>query len=170
MAALTAIRRFASLTNRERCLVARACVSLVLVDIALRLFGFRRFVGQPSGRETTRSVRATDLQRAREYAHWIDLAARHHWVHAQCLHRSLVLDWWLRRERLSSNLRIGVLRDGTGVLGHAWVELAGQVVGDHATTVATFTPLFTSNTTTRHVLEPSPRTMISPDARKAYSS
>jgi hypothetical protein len=57
------------------------------------------------------------------------------------LQRSLVLNYWLRREGLPSELRIGVRKDGDALKAHAWVELGRHVVNDPVAAVAAFTPL-----------------------------
>ncbi len=59
----------------------------------------------------------------------------------QCLQRSLVLHRWLRQAGLSSELRVGVRKDGTELKAHAWIELEGQVVNDWPESVAQLTPL-----------------------------
>jgi hypothetical protein len=66
------------------------------------------------------------------------MAARHHVVPAHCLHRSLVLHAWLRREGLPSSLRIGVQKANGELRAHAWIELAGQVINDRPAAVAPF--------------------------------
>jgi hypothetical protein len=79
-----------------------------------------------------------ELYRARRYAYWLNIASRHHVVRARCLHRSLVLHHWLRRERMPSDLRIGVRKDNGTLKAHAWVELGGRVVSDSPSAVAAF--------------------------------
>ncbi len=64
---------------------------------------------------------------------------------ANCLQRSVVLWWFLRRRDLESELRIGVRRDPeTGALDfHAWLEHDGVVLndrGDVRERYATFEP------------------------------
>ena len=131
------------LSAADRWLLPRAFVGLVCVDLGLRVLTFQRLLalldrGRPAGRLEERSA---NLAKAQRYARSIDLAARHHRPRAQCLHRSLVLHAWLRRDGLPSELRIGVRRDGTALSAHAWVELDGEVVNDEAAWVARFAPL-----------------------------
>jgi hypothetical protein len=71
------------------------------------------------------------------------VAARSHVVEARCLHQSLALHAWLRRERLPSELRIGVRKSYDELIAHAWIELGGQVVNDGPDRVAEFSPLAT---------------------------
>lgn len=142
MTLVRAIRRLAGLSAADRRLVLRAYLWLGAVDLALRVFGFQRVVASapaPAGR--TEAVSPQAVRRARWYARRIDSAARRHVLRARCLHRSLVLHHWLRREGLPSELRIGVLKENEALKAHAWVELDGQVVNDRPGAVAPFTPL-----------------------------
>ena len=140
MGALHAVRRCRGLEGGERRLLARAWVALGIVDIALRVAGFRRVAerAHPPARCT---FSGTDLRRAHRYARWLEAASRHHLVRVRCLQRSLVLNYWLRREGLPSELRIGVRKDGDALRAHAWVELGRHVVNDPVAAVAAFTPL-----------------------------
>ncbi len=124
-------------------LVARAYVDLTRMAVALRRRGFQgvlaetEAIGVAEGRRQS-PPSARDLRRARRYGRRIAEAARIHPERPRCLHRSLVLDRWLRREGLPSELRIGVAKAGDTLRAHAWVELGGQVVNDHPAAVADF--------------------------------
>ena len=143
MTRIGGLRRVLALERAERRLLLRAFIALARVDLTLRVAGFRRLaararLGAPpaGGRDE-----AAALGRARRYARTIDMAARHHVVPARCLHRSLVLHEWLRRDGLPGELRIGVRKEGEALRAHAWVELDGQVVNDTPAAVAPFVPL-----------------------------
>ncbi len=45
-----------------------------------------------------------------------------------CLRQSLILFWLLRRRRLSTQLRIGVARNGESVSAHSWIEYQGRAL------------------------------------------
>lgn len=63
--------------------------------------------------------------------HLVAVAARQYsprW--ANCLKRSLVLWYLLRRQGISSDLRIGVRREQGEFQAHAWVEYQGRVLND----------------------------------------
>ena len=72
--------------------------------------------------------RATALDDARRLAWVIEVVARWGPWRANCLQRSVVLWWMLRRRGLAGELRIGVRRHPGGAPGsdeldfHAWVE------------------------------------------------
>lgn len=57
-----------------------------------------------------------------------------------CLRRSLVLYRELSARGAGPRLVVGFRRGDGGLEGHAWVTLAGGVVGDDAAHVASFTP------------------------------
>ena len=123
--------------------VARAFAQLLGVELSLRLTSFRRALDYAERNPPPNvSLGSEDLRRARMYVRWIDMAARHHFIRARCLHRSLVLHRWLREDGFPSVLRIGVRKDGARQLAaHAWVELEGIVLNDRPDTVAQFVPL-----------------------------
>ena len=60
------LRRYLALAGPERVLLTRAFVSLGVIDVALRIFGFRRIVerAQPLPSPVDRVIRLGDLQRA----------------------------------------------------------------------------------------------------------
>lgn len=141
MAVLRKLRRYLALPAEDRWLVARAFVALAVVDFGLRVLGYRRLADRMSRSARGRQGGPEDVARAQRYVRWLDVAARHHFVRAQCLHLSLALHEWLRREGLPSELVIGVRKDGDALQAHAWVEFGGYVVNDRARAVAPFTPL-----------------------------
>jgi hypothetical protein len=142
------IGRFAVLSSSDRWDLLRAFAWITLVDLGLRTVGFQRLVRQARAGSTRPELAESGSQahrRAHRYAHWIDVAARHHLVEARCLHRSLALHHWLRSEGLPSELRIGVHKAGDELKAHAWIELAGCVINDRPDAVAVFTPLATAD-------------------------
>ncbi|MEZ4516170.1 MAG: lasso peptide biosynthesis B2 protein [Chloroflexota bacterium] len=61
----------------------------------------------------------------------VDIVARRHPAYkATCLPQSLVLWHFLRQAGYPADLRIGVNKQDGGLIGHAWVELDGQVIND----------------------------------------
>ena len=61
--------------------------------------------------------------------------AHHHPCRPKCLHRSLILYFWLRRQGIFAQLEVGW---GDNI-GHAWVSYAGQVLND-SSDVTNLTP------------------------------
>jgi hypothetical protein len=138
---LRRLRRFVALSGADRSLLARAFVWLAIADVALRL----RLEGldgwATSSSRTPEPASAAAFARAARYARWLHTAANHHPLRAECLHRSLVLHWWLRREGVASSLQIGVRKEDGELRAHAWIELNGHVINDQPAAVARFTPL-----------------------------
>lgn len=139
---LRRLRRFLALKPMDRRIVLRAAIWLPGMDLALRVRGFQWLIQHaPTARPAQGGVQPEAVERARRYSRWLAAVSRHHIARARCLQRSLVLHYWLRQEGLPSELRIGVQRAGDGILGHAWVELDGQVVTDAPSAIAHFAPL-----------------------------
>jgi hypothetical protein len=139
---MTALARFRSLRRSDLKPLARAWISLAYIEFALRFRSFQRVLDEADSSQPTSVVaQPVEFARARAYARWIDMAARHHVVPARCLHRSLVLHRWLRYEGLPSALRIGVRKKDDGISAHAWVELGGEIINDRPDRVAAFATL-----------------------------
>jgi len=61
-----------------------------------------------------------------------------------CLSRSIVLWWRLRRRGLEPDLRLGVSLAGGTFAAHAWVEHEGQVLNDTGDVADRYQPLTTA--------------------------
>lgn len=69
-------------------------------------------------------------------------AARYGLFRPKCLARSLALQRLLERDGVQGSvIRVGVRRTDGRFAAHAWVELAGRVIGDDRETVAAYTDL-----------------------------
>ena len=138
-----ALRGFVSLGPTNQRVLLRALAWSAVVDVALRLAAYRQrtYLAQPAPGTLGAVPTHAEVRRAREYAHWIEVAARHGVVRAHCLHRSIVLYHWLRREGLSCELQIGVLLDHGRLKAHAWVDMGGEPVADSPNAIAAFTRL-----------------------------
>jgi hypothetical protein len=118
-------RKFLGLSPAERRLFLAAALLLPAVAVALRLVGLRRCQAAlarlaPGGR------RAVPPGRAADAARMVLAASRHAPCRADCLRRSLVLWWLLRRAGLPGELRLGVRKQDGQLEAHAWVELGGR--------------------------------------------
>lgn len=58
---------------------------------------------------------------------------------SNCLRQSLTLWTLLQWQGIAADLRIGMRRVGEKMESHAWLEVEGQVVGDHADIVQQYT-------------------------------
>jgi hypothetical protein len=72
----------------------------------------------------------------------VDRAARYGLFRPTCLVRAVALERMIVRAGVGpAVVRVGVLNGGNAFMAHAWIELAGRVVGDEPSRVAQFTPL-----------------------------
>lgn len=130
---LKSLRRFSALERTAQTLFLRALVTLALVGLSLKLRGF----------DATRSTLLKTLplhstptdsdllnKRIALTAHMVNAADRHGPVHPSCLVKSLTLWWLLGRQGISSELRIGVRKEGGNLEAHAWVERDGIALNE----------------------------------------
>jgi len=72
----------------------------------------------------------------------VDRAARYGLFRPTCLVRAVALERMIVRAGVGAAVvRVGVLRGGDDFMAHAWIELAGRIIGDEPARVALFTPL-----------------------------
>jgi hypothetical protein len=138
-------KRFRRLSAFERGVVLEAMGGLLATWGGLRLIGFRRWervleVFAPPV-NTTRSAQSASVQDAALLiARMQAAAARNLFFHPNCLERSLVLRWLLRRRGIDAVLRIGARKDSERFEAHAWVELDSQVMNDASAEHRHFVP------------------------------
>jgi hypothetical protein len=144
-AARRAPRRLRRLSSGELLLLLQAPIALPLAALALRRYKVGRLLSiLGRGPATRRPAALRDRQAEAERLAWIvQVAAAYGPWPANCLQRSVVLWWFLRRRGLSGELRIGVRRDPARdrLEFHAWVEHDGIVINDRRdvrSTYATF--------------------------------
>jgi hypothetical protein len=110
-------------------------LALPLVALGLRRYGLRRVQTMLSpGRERPRPGNSPIAAEIERLAWIVKIAAMYGPWPANCLQRSVVLWWYLRRRGHDADLRIGVRRDRqTGALDfHAWIEHQGAVINDRS--------------------------------------
>ena len=121
------LRALLALTPDERRALGLAWAYLLISDLALRILPLPRVERVLARLSAGR--REPGLTPAR-LAQLTGIAARHHLLPMVCLPQSLALQALLRRQGLSSELRIGVRRAGGTLHAHAWVEHAGSPLGE----------------------------------------
>ena len=128
-------RRFRKRPLEERALILRALVFLPITEIGLRVMGFQRckeMIEKLRVRE--RPSRTLGSVSPGEMAWKITRAVRTVELHGpgapNCLERSMLLWWMLRRRGIEGELRIGARKNGSRLEAHAWVELEGEVLND----------------------------------------
>lgn len=105
-----------------------ACL-LPVVWGALRIPRVRLLQSLPST-AAAQSLDHHQLEQTRALAKLVNSVAASLLGPNQCLTRSLVLQWMLRRRGVASQLRIGVKRHHQQLSAHAWVECRGVPVND----------------------------------------
>ena len=127
------LRRFSALEPPAQKLFLRALVTLPLVGLSLKLRGFE---GTRSKLRKTVSHAAPQIasdplnKQIALTAHMVNAADRHGLVHPSCLVKSLTLWWLLGRQGITSQLRVGVRKEGGNLEAHAWVEREGIALNE----------------------------------------
>jgi hypothetical protein len=107
--------------------VLKAFAALLFVDGMMRLAGYARLRESLSRCRVRRTSPSPDVVAERVLAA-VERAAVYYPRRTMCLQRSAVLTWLLRKSGVPAELVIGCRH--TPFYAHAWVEVAGQVVGD----------------------------------------
>lgn len=84
-----------------------------------------------------------DEKAVEQLGRWVAIAARYHVVRADCLPRSLCLQWMMARRGWQAQLRIGVRKEQGRVCAHAWLEdPTGRPIHEREDVRSHFKPLF----------------------------
>ena len=122
---LTKLRR---LSRAERRLLFRAWIYLLAIRGALAILPFPRVRSiAAAGREADRPPDPRTVARTKRL---VDIAAVRHVVSMTCLPRSLTLQRLLAEQGIAAELRIGVNKEGDTLSAHAWLESAGEPLGE----------------------------------------
>ncbi|HSI52903.1 MAG: lasso peptide biosynthesis B2 protein [Ramlibacter sp.] len=122
------LRRLLALTPRERATLYASTALLPLFWLALRALGLQRLHTLILRRPLLTMQQPAP---AEDLARLVNTAARHVPFGANCLTRSLLLLWLLRRRGIAGDLRIGVRLEQGVLHAHAWVECDGVPVNDN---------------------------------------
>lgn len=124
------------LDSEARSLLVQALVLLPLVSISLDFWGTKAtqrtlerlspLPDDPSGSDSPKDDRNPFIEKA---VRMVLMASRYTRPWATCLRKSLVLWFFLRRQGIDTQVRIGV-RNAGEFQAHAWVEYQGKVLGD----------------------------------------
>jgi len=123
---MATLRRLRALPSRRRRSAAVAAIAVVAVRIGLTALPFAtlrrvllRLAESPLLRRPSGAVSPDDLA-------WAVRAAGRRVPRATCLVQALALELLLVRAGHAAELRIGVAREGDGLMAHAWVESDGR--------------------------------------------
>jgi hypothetical protein len=127
------LRRFSALPRPAKALFLRAVLLLPLIAVSLRFRGFRstqrilrRFLAIPADAPSDAAAESRVVWTSR----MVLAAARNSPIRSTCLERSLSLWWLLARQKVTTQFRIGVRKEGDKFAAHAWVERDGIAIGD----------------------------------------
>jgi len=139
-------RKLRALTGGEFGVLLSALVLLPLTAFALRLTSFKwcqaALAGEGKQAESLEAQEDSEsvTRRARSVARMVRIAAVRGPYRANCLPQSLVLWWLLRRQGITSSLRIGVRKGSSEFEAHAWIELHGVALNEAANLHDRFKP------------------------------
>jgi hypothetical protein len=110
----------------------RAAVLLPAIAVSLRIRGFRATQAALQNFSIAPKIeKSVDAgERVELASRMVNAAARHGWKRATCLERSLALWWLLRREGITSSVRIGARKASGKFEAHAWVEWGGAALNE----------------------------------------
>ena len=134
-------QKFRQLSSREKAWFVQAYVLLPLTVFALRLMGLRPWQSLLSRFLPPLPDSVGAFSTADAVVRMTNAAARRCYPFPNCLSRSVVLWWLLRRQGLPAELRFGSVRQSGQLEAHAWVEVAGRPVDSSDTEFQRFTPL-----------------------------
>ena len=125
----TKLAKLHALSWSERRMLLAAMAWMPVFWLGLHGLGLRRF---QEWLQPPRLLKKNDLPLAEimGIATAVNRAARLVRIPANCLTRSLLLGWLLRRRGVASQLRIGVKMNNGSLAAHAWVEYAGIPIND----------------------------------------
>jgi Transglutaminase-like superfamily len=141
MTAVPEISRYVSiyraLPAREQKVLLASLALLPFFWLGLRLAGLRRFQAWLDHSPIARRAPLSQLEAA-ALGDAVNRAANRVLGPANCLTRSLLLRWLLRRFGTASDMRIGVCFEEGALAAHAWVEIDGMPLNDTPEAVARF--------------------------------
>ena len=127
--------RFRKRPMDERALIPRALVLLPITEIGLRMMGFQRCKEMiekfPVRKRPSRTLESIpSCETAAKITRAVRTVELHGPGKPNCLQRSMLLWWLLRRGGIEGGLHIGARKNGSRLEAHAWVELEGEVLND----------------------------------------
>jgi hypothetical protein len=122
--------RLLPIARRQPLVVLTSLILLPAVRLSLRLRGFGRTSNALAALSMT-EPHEPDLTRTRQVADAVALVAGRRVVGAQCLARTLVLWFLLRRRGVDARFVLGADAPGPdGLSAHAWVEVADEPLNE----------------------------------------
>ncbi len=131
-----ALQRYSALPSEARRAFRRAAALLLRVRIALRTSGYKRTVlsleQKLSRKKVLLQATSSKDEQVELICRMVSSARRYLPIPTSCLEESLVLWYLLRSRGIAGALKIGVRKDSGVFEAHAWVELDGVALNQHA--------------------------------------
>jgi len=112
----------------EKGLLARFVFCLPWIAFSLRFFGYlrtRNFLARLTNQTPLHQANPDELVRAQRSGELLAIAGKRGLISATCLRQSVLLEYYLKRQGLAAEIKIGVRKDNDLFDAHAWVELNG---------------------------------------------
>ena len=135
-----AFQRFKALDSRAQKIFGRAVILFPLVALSLRFRGFNQTRASLQTGLPRESQDANPRESVPTICRMVKAAGHYGLVHPNCLEESLVLWHFLRREKITPVLRIGVRKLHGKFEAHAWVECRGRPLNDREDVGLRFRP------------------------------
>ena len=122
------IKKWRALSGQEKILLMQFIFWLPWIAFSLKFFGYlrtRNFLLRRNANIEFHQANTTELARAERSAKLLAIAGRHGLISATCLRQSVLLEYWLKRQGLNAEIKIGVRKEADLFDAHAWVELNG---------------------------------------------
>jgi len=122
------LKKWLALTWQEKILLMRFIFWLPWISFSLKFFGYLRtrdFLSRKTANIELHQADSAELARAERAAELLSIAGRRGLMSATCLRQSVLLEYWLKRQGLAAEIKIGVRKENTLFDAHAWVELNG---------------------------------------------
>ena len=134
---LTSLNKFGKLSLGNRRLLIQSFLLLPMIHVTLFFLGYTRLLEIMEKLTPLKDINAEYseawiLQRASDITRIVTIAARRGLYKATCLRKSILVWWFLRKEKIRSEICFGVRMVNRKLEAHAWVEHNGTVINDSA--------------------------------------
>jgi len=128
-------KKWLALSGQEKIQLMLFIFLLPWISFSLKFFGYlrtRNFLSRRTANIELHQANAAELTRAERSAQLLSIAGRHGFISATCLRQSVLLEYWLKRQGLAAEIKIGVRKEADLFDAHAWVELNGTPLAQHS--------------------------------------
>ena len=137
------LKQFLKLKAAEKRVFLRAWGLLWVVSLGLRLVSLAKLHAWMGKGLPPEQALENPRQLAWDTWRLVDTAARHHLGKMSCLHQSLVLQRLLAAQGLRVGVIVGARKEQGELLAHAWIEVAGEAIGEAPGAAESFVTVMT---------------------------